>query len=1352
MLRLCHSLSGQHDFSSGAVLLNLPRDDRLILAYPSFDVINILEARSLQFIQAIPVTDAVSYSQEEGSYVTCIASDLDLNVLFGAVGARIGVWAPSSSFRSRSIFRVHSVLSHHSHVQYMTSRKGLLTVAGRADVAVYTLDLEQDLPKWHQTCRFKLSDCSKLEISPGLMRLACIQQDKHHVYVYSLENRRRLQTIRHPCQVVDVTWRGSTTSNRTDTILYTVTADSTIRIFVPVLDSPDHLQLHASLDLHSFEISRGLGSTPRICWLDRDAIATALNKGFERPVEGTPEEVEEEEARRSRLKHIVDEGWDLFASVSNNGTVVVRAITNLDRRPPTLLQQFATLQSPSQTLPNNTQQLSFHHEPSSSSTFILTAPKLQSFSVSPVPFFDAQAGGVEQISLGQAGRGSLKSIEGFVRTASGMAFGVCYKDGGGEVWKRHPGYGIVRVGRWPSGDISVIFDGGHAVAAYVKNTSQLTIYHLPSNTAQSLEIPGIDSLVMLSYTSIRASLLAVATDFSVTQIHCTLPSQYSGMRLNLLGPTSFPAPTPGDVPTMILPVDPMGWSFAAEDSQEMHVSLLSISKTGVLAFWTISDDGQWRATGQVHTQRTGIKLARCSTAKKSALVVGIGGNQEELTVWDHKESEFSSGLEYTRIFDEPVEDLDWTSTAAPQSQSILAIGFAHHVILVCQQRLTYFDDETSWTEIGKVELSHLTPYPISDSVWLAGGALLVGAGHQMFFYDGSEEPTPARDNKQGQRTKNLFEVVASQNGPLEDHHPQMLLQCLLWGKIELVKEIIVRLAASFDAVETSGSDSLYFTHVSPWEFLGGPSPYDSALTWSNTADDDDPNAFSRRLVERLLKKLEQQRLPHLSETEQAHLIVMIQTTLEIDEQRRSLDANGLRYLISIRSFYTLNKRLESSKNHLELSARTGKRERLRYRDIVWAFHSESQQIMLGASTEACGGRMTWADARALGVFLWTRSSEDLKTQMEVLARNQYMLGERDPVSCSLFYFALGKVKLVHGLWRQAVWHKDHALMIKFLSNDFTEPRWRTAALKNAFALLSKQRFEFAAAFFMLGASLHDATNVCLKQLNDFQLAIALARVVEGDNGPVLRGILSKMVVPIAFQSGNRWLGSWAFWMLGRRDLSVRILLTPLEQFAETLQDMFTIGVIGDPHYDDPSLALLFAQLKSKSLQTVKGLAEISGSTEFNFVLQMARVFCRMGCHALALALTTSWSFDRPILPTQGAVRRNSSVSNASEQAPASPTFSRRPEIQAPRLGRSRTRRQSIIMDMEISALPSTPRAVSPVPEVPTPAPPEVPKEEKPEQPDINKIEMPKKTGLGSLMQAAKKEVHVPEFDMGAFGF
>lgn len=79
--------------------------------------------------------------------------------------------------------------------------------------------------------------------------------------------------------------------------------------------------------------------------------------------------------------------------------------------------------------------------------------------------------------------------------------------------------------------------------------------------------------------------------------------------------------------------------------------------------------------------------------------------------------------------------------------------------------------------------------------------------------------------------------------------------------------------------------------------------------------------------------------------------------------------------------------------------------------------------------------------------------------MEVIARNHYMAGDnRDPTACCLYYFALGKVKLVQGLWKQAAWHKEQSIMLRFLSNDFSQPRWRTAALKNAYALLSKQRF------------------------------------------------------------------------------------------------------------------------------------------------------------------------------------------------------------------------------------------------------------------------------------------------------
>lgn len=85
--------------------------------------------------------------------------------------------------------------------------------------------------------------------------------------------------------------------------------------------------------------------------------------------------------------------------------------------------------------------------------------------------------------------------------------------------------------------------------------------------------------------------------------------------------------------------------------------------------------------------------------------------------------------------------------------------------------------------------------------------------------------------------------------------------------------------------------------------------------------------------------------------------------------------------------------------------------------------------------------------------------------------------------------------------------------------------------------------EYAAAFFLLGGSLKDAVNVCLKQLQDFQLALAIARVVEqGVEGPVFCSILSSTVLPTAFKDGNRWLASWAFWLLRRRDLSVRVLV------------------------------------------------------------------------------------------------------------------------------------------------------------------------------------------------------------------
>ncbi len=181
----------------------------------------------------------------------------------------------------------------------------------------------------------------------------------------------------------------------------------------------------------------------------------------------------------------------------------------------------------------------------------------------------------------------------------------------------------------------------------------------------------------------------------------------------------------------------------------------------------------------------------------------------------------------------------------------------------------------------------------------------------------------------------------------------------------------------------------------------------------------------------------------------------------------------------------------------------------------------------------------------------------------MIARNEYTkTDERNPIDCSLYYIALKKKNVLLGLWRMAAWNKEQSSTQKLLSNNFQERRWKTAALKNAYALLGKRRFgklaspsltqyanhyiEYAATFFLLAGNLQDAVNVCAHQMQDLQLAVAVARVYEGDDGIVVRSLLEDKCLPLAALEGNRWLASWSFWMLKRRDMAVRVLIVWVE--------------------------------------------------------------------------------------------------------------------------------------------------------------------------------------------------------------
>lgn len=256
-----------------------------------------------------------------------------------------------------------------------------------------------------------------------------------------------------------------------------------------------------------------------------------------------------------------------------------------------------------------------------------------------------------------------------------------------------------------------------------------------------------------------------------------------------------------------------------------------------------------------------------------------------------------------------------------------------------------------------------------------------------------------------------------------------------------------------------------------------------------------------------------------------------------------------------------------------------------------------------------------------------------RAQFEVIARNEYTkTDDKNPVDCSLYYLALNKKAVLVGLWRIASWNREQAGTQRLLANNFKEPRWRTAALKNAYALMGKRRFEYAAAFFLLGGALKDAVSVLSNQMRDMQLAIAVARVCEGDDGPVLRAFLEEKVLPEAMLEGNRWLATWAFWMLNKRDKAVRSLVSPLQDLLSPLETPKLQSKLFLA--DDPALIVLYQQLRAKSLQTLRGALSVSPRAEWEFIVHTARLYERMGCDLLALDLVKNWEFLNPPVPSR----------------------------------------------------------------------------------------------------------------------
>lgn len=127
--------------------------------------------------------------------------------------------------------------------------------------------------------------------------------------------------------------------------------------------------------------------------------------------------------------------------------------------------------------------------------------------------------------------------------------------------------------------------------------------------------------------------------------------------------------------------------------------------------------------------------------------------------------------------------------------------------------------------------------------------------------------------------------------------------------------------------------------------------------YTNSVDEEtviDLENIAASLNERLTKVS----IPQLSSREQMHLVDMVECVSTVEKHRRSMDDNAIRYLLFFRQ------------HMIRKSQAPSYRADITYREIIWAFHSGSQDILVDLISRQFQGRMLWEHAKECGIFMW----------------------------------------------------------------------------------------------------------------------------------------------------------------------------------------------------------------------------------------------------------------------------------------------------------------------------------------------------------------------------------------------
>lgn len=126
---------------------------------------------------------------------------------------------------------------------------------------------------------------------------------------------------------------------------------------------------------------------------------------------------------------------------------------------------------------------------------------------------------------------------------------------------------------------------------------------------------------------------------------------------------------------------------------------------------------------------------------------------------------------------------------------------------------------------------------------------------------------------------------------------------------------------------------------------------------------EDTDTLTESTAAALNEKLTHVAIPQLSGQLQIQLADVVECVAIVEKQRRSMDENAARFMLFFRQ-HALRK---GRANEVNIS----------WREINWAFHSNSQDILADVVSRHFQGRMLWENARESGIFMWISDAHAL---------------------------------------------------------------------------------------------------------------------------------------------------------------------------------------------------------------------------------------------------------------------------------------------------------------------------------------------------------------------------------------